>query len=326
MSQKPVRRATSFHKKGTSKSINLKEVTYQPLTEDNLEAVHELFKGNEKFYQIPLECFRRGTLEDESFDSNLTLILNHPETNKPIAAFVAVIRKGWVRKNCYLKACVVDKPYQRQGIGSKMLFDLMRRGRRKLHWYSSIRFGDSCPNYWTPGVDLRHTSLFFFLKKNGFTTKRMRMNLTCSLANLTRKPESSKNGYRFERVRPNEFEATAQFVKKNFRFGFWSREVRLSYRNDPPTTFIAKDRKGTIVGWASHSISFPESFGPTGITKALRKRGLGGELMKWCLWDMREAGLDTATIRWVEGDTIKFYSKVFGAYVCPVFYPMSRLI
>nr|MDO8099118.1 GNAT family N-acetyltransferase [Candidatus Njordarchaeota archaeon] len=311
----------------TTRSAELNETAYQPLTKENLEAVYELLKRNEPFYHsISLEFFRRGILRDEAYDPDLTIVLADPKTSKPIATFIAVVKKGWVRKNCYLKVCIVDKQYQRQGIGSRMLQEIMHRARRKLHWYDDIRYGDSAPRYWQPGVDLRHTSLIFFLKKHGFEARGMRYNLTCSLGAITKKPESEKNGFRFERVKPKDFEATVQFVKKNFRFGFWSREVPLSYENDPPTTFIAKDRSGTIIGFASHGTFFPGCFGPTGVQKSLRGKGIGSELLRWCLWDMKQAGIDTCTIMWVTGDTIKFYSKILGAYIHPVFHTMSRRI
>ena len=119
--------------------ISLKEVTYHRLSESNLRPVHELFRRNEHFYPLPLENFRRGTLEDESFDPELTLILDHPETGEPIAAFIAVIRKGWVRKNCYIKGCIVDERYRRRGIGSGMLLELKRRARPKLHFLKNGR-------------------------------------------------------------------------------------------------------------------------------------------------------------------------------------------
>jgi ribosomal protein S18 acetylase RimI-like enzyme len=300
---------------------------YQPLTKDNLEEVYDLLRRNESFYSsISLEYFRRGTLGDEAYDPNLTLVLPDPKTKEPIAAFVGVVKKGWVRKNCYLKVCIVDKQFQRQGIGSRMIEEIMHRARHKLHWYDDIRYGDSSPRYWQPGVDLRHTSLIFFLKKHGFEIRGIRYNLTCSLNAVTKKPESEKNGFRFERVTTSDFEATVQFIKKNFRLGVWSREVPISYENDPPTTFIAKDRSRNIIGFASHGTFFPGCFGPTGVKKSLRGRGIGTELLLWCLWDMKQAGIDTCNIMWVEGDTIKFYSKVLGAYISPVFHTMSRRI
>ena len=290
-------------------SIGTNKVEYQPLTEKNLEGVYDLLKRNEPFYHaISLEYFRRGTLGDEAYDPYLTLVLPDPETDKPIAAFIGVVKKGWVRKNCYLKVCIVDQQYQRQGIGSKMLEELIHRARRKLHWYDDIRYGDSAPRYWQPGVDLRHTSLVFFLKKLGFEIRGMRYNLTCSLDAINKEPESERNGFRFERVKPSDFKATVQFVKKNFRLGTWSREVPISFENDPPTTYIAKDGSRNIIGFASHGTFFPGCFGPTGVKKSLRGKGIGGELLKWCLWDMKQTGIETCTIMWVTGDTIKFYS------------------
>ncbi|MFX1556566.1 MAG: GNAT family N-acetyltransferase, partial [Promethearchaeota archaeon] len=182
----------------------------------------------------------------------------------------------------------------------------------------------SRPNYWQPGVDLRHTSLFFFLKKHGFKTYRMRYNLTLSLENIKNIPKNNIEQYNFSRIQPKYFNKTYEFVKKQFPIGFWAQEVQLSYKNNPPTTFIAKDPNDEIVGWATHSNLFPGSFGPTGVLKTLRGKGIGGELLSWCIWDMQQNGLETCTIMWVVGNTIKFYSKVLGAYIHPVFYPMGR--
>ena len=299
------------------------QMNFRPLTEENLEAVHDLFKRNEQFFVIPLEFFKRGTLGDEGYDPELTLVLNDPEKDVPIAAFVAVIKRGYVKKNCYLKACIVDKQYRRQGIGSKMLQEIISRAKLKLPWYASIGYADCPPRYWQPGIDLRHTDLLFFLKKHGFKTHALRYNLTYVLDD-DKQPASEKSGYTLERLKPDEFEAFVQFVKKHFRLGFWSREVQLSFENDPATTFIAKDKDGAIVGWATHSGHFPGSFGPTGVNKDLRGKGIGGELLRWCIWDMKQMDLKTCTILWVVGATRKFYSKVLGAYIHPVFYSIRR--
>ncbi|MFX1556824.1 MAG: GNAT family N-acetyltransferase, partial [Promethearchaeota archaeon] len=294
---------------------------FQSLTKDNVEDIYNLFKNNEPFYSIPLSYFVNGTLNDEDYDPEMMLTLINEETEKPIAALLAVIRKGLVRKNCYIKALIIDKNCRRQAIGSRMLEEIILRAKRKLKWGASIFYGDSRPNYWQPGVDLRHTSLFFFLKKHGFKTYRMRYNLTLSLENIKKIPKNNIEEYNFSRIQPKYFNKTYEFVKKQFPIGFWAQEVQLSYKNNPPTTFIAKDPNDEIVGWATHSNLFPGSFGPTGVLKSLRGKGIGGELLSWCIWDMQQNGLETCTIMWVEENTIKFYSKVLGAYIHPVFYP-----
>ncbi len=300
-----------------------KKPDFHPLTQDNLEAVYELFQRNKPFFLPTLEYFKRGTLGEKYFDPDLTLIVNN-EAGSPIAALIAIIKKGWVRKNCYLKACMVDKAFRRQEIATAMLKELTSRAKKRLSFFSRIRYGDSLPRYWEPGVDLRHTSLLLFLKKNGFKTHRIRLNLTCSLTGEIQQPASEKNGFTFQRAKPEDRAATVQFVTENFRLGTWAGETAISFENSPPTTFIAKDENGEIVGWATHSANHLGSFGPTGVKKTLRGKGIGGELLRWCIWDQKHMGLQECSILWVEGHNLFFYSKVLGAYIHPIFYPMSR--
>ncbi|MHA1265322.1 MAG: GNAT family N-acetyltransferase [Candidatus Helarchaeota archaeon] len=301
-----------------------KPFTLSPLSTANLSAVHKFLLQNEPFYHIPLEFFRRGTLGDEGFDPELSLILTDSETDTPIAAIIAVIKKGFVKTNCYLKVCLVAKEYRQQGIGSKLLQELITRAKQKLPWYAYIYYGDCPPRYWQPGVDLRHTSLFFFLKKSGFKPHGLRYNLTCHIPSQFPQPREELAGYTFSRVTPNEYESLVSFIHRHFRLGFWSKEVPLSFENSPPTTFLAKDQEEAIVGWATHSAHFPGSFGPTGVKKTLRGKGIGSELLRWTIWDMHQQGIDTCTILWVVGDTRKYYSKVLNAYIHPIFAPMGR--
>ena len=105
-----------------------------------------------------------------------------------------------------------------------------------------------------------------------------------------------------------------------------AEEVKISLKLQPPTTFVAKNVKNEIIGWATHSQFFPGSFGPTGVDASLRGKGIGTELFLWCLWDIKQNGFDTCEIMWVEGNTVKFYSKTIGAYISPIFYPMYKKI
>jgi len=306
------------------KSIATDKIVYRKLSKDNIRSIYQLFENNSPFFSIPFEYFRRGTLEDTGLDQDLSLILFDPEVNKPIAAFIIVRRKEINEKHCFFKGCVVDKQYKRQGLGSKMFYELLRRVKeRKI---TRIIYGPSVPEYWQPGVDIRNTSLYFFLKKHGFKSHKPIFNLTVSLNIINKKPMLKKEGYDYERVQPKDFDKTFDFVKQHFPNNTWAEEVKFSFRLQPPSTFIAKDAKNEIVGWATHSQFFPGSFGPTGVDESLRGKGIGTELFLWCLWDIKQNGLDTCEIMWVNGDTIKFYSKVSGAYISPVFYPMYRKI
>ncbi|MFX0071264.1 MAG: GNAT family N-acetyltransferase [Candidatus Hermodarchaeota archaeon] len=292
---------------------------YQPLTQANIEKVYKLFNINEPFYYIPFDYFKRGTLEDEDFDPELTLVLDDPQADYPRAALIAVNRNN----NCFIKACLVDKAFRRQGIGNNMMKELIKRAKNKN--ISLMSYGDAIPNYWQPGVDLRHTDLLFFLKKNRFKHQETRFNLTVHLSNLKIEPLSEKKGYYFERVQPKDFENVCIFAKKNYPLHpFWAEEVKISLKIKPPTTFVAKNSIGEIIGWATHSLGIPGVFGPTGVIYRLQGQGIGGELLKWCLWDIKQNGFDICEILYVTGKTIKFYSKTVGAYIHPVFYTMHK--
>jgi GNAT superfamily N-acetyltransferase len=237
-----------------------------------------------------------------------------------------VIRELFGKKHCFLKVCIIEKEKRRQGIGTEMLNELIQRVRNKNLGIKSIRYGDSIPNFWQPGVDKRHTDLYFFLKKNNFKEEGTRNNLIANVKKINREPNSILNGYWFERVQSKDYKRLNDFVMHEFPLGTWASEVKISLVNTPPTTFIAKNQKNDIVGWASHSQFFPGSFGPTGVKKELRGSGIGTELLYWCIWDMKKSGIDKSTIMWVGGDTIKFYSKTTGAYIGETFAIMRKKI
>ncbi len=297
---------------------------YRQLSSGNIQSVHQLFEDNSSFFSLPFDYFRRGTLEDSGFEQNLSLILYNLEIDKPIAALIVVRRREINKNHCFFKGCVVDKQYRRQGLGSKMLSEFLRRAKEKE--ITQVIYGPSIPEYWQPGVDIRNTSLYFFFKKHGFKSRKVIFNLTVSLDSFKKEPASKKEGYEYERVQPKDFDETYSFVKHQFPLGTWAEETLLSFKFNPPTTYIVKNDRNEIIGWATHSLFFPGSFGPTGVLDSLRGKGIGTKLLLWCLWDIKQNGLKMCEIMWVDEHNIKFYSKAIGAYISPIFYPMYKKI
>jgi len=303
---------------------NTEKMDYKQLSSENIQSIHQLFEDNSRFFSLPFDYFRRGTLEDIGFEQDLSLILYNLEIDKPIAAFIVVRRNILNKDQYFFKGCVVDKQYRRQGLGSKMFYEFLRRTKEKE--ITKVIYGPSIPEYWQPGVDVRDTSLYFFLKKHGFKSRETIFNLTVSLDIIKEEPAAKKEGYEYERVQSNDFDETYNFVKHQFPLGTWAEEVLISFKLNPPTTFIAKNAKNEIVGWSTHGLFFPGSFGPTGVLESLRGKGIGTELFLWCLWDIKQNGLKTCEIMWVDEKNIKFYSKTSGAYISPIFYPMYKKI
>jgi len=306
--------------------MELNSQDLRPLTQENIEEVYHLFKKNEEFFLITRNDFENQTLGDFSFNPELSLVYYPSKSEKPIAIIVGVVKKGYIKKNLIIKVLVVDSSQRHRGIGTWMFKELIKRSKPYLNVISSVVYGFSPPQFLQPGVDVRHTSLLYFLQSMGLKRRHIRQNLTIRIPNNFPKPKSEKHGHTFHRITSEYYESTIEFVKKSFIAPTWSDEVKLTLHTDTPTTFIALDPQKNVVGFASHSTCFAGSFGPTGVMKSLRGKGLGGELLKWCIWDIKNQGLDICTIMYVVGDTVKYYSKTVGAYVHPVYIPMSRSI
>jgi len=81
---------------------------------------------------------------------------------------------------------------------------------------------------------------------------------------------------------------------------------------------------GVIAGFAAHDannrgLGF---FGPTGVARAHRGRGLGGRLLHASLADLRRLGYERAIIPWT--DALDFYRKACGATVAARFVTLAR--
>lgn len=249
---------------------------------------------------------------------------------------MVIFRKPFLFKKrryvAVLKFFVVETRWRLKGLGTKMLKIVEKRiqkSDKKCFW---MKFEVLCamPDYWLPGLDPRHTEAFFFLKKHGFKRNGERRNLCLDLEEYQKEePPSKIDDIELTRAKKEDKERVASlgFMPYFYSRTSWPSEIRISFQNDPITTFIARDPKTSeIIGWATHSVSFPGTFGPTGVSKKYREKGLGGMLLKWCLWDLKRTGVEKCIIRWVEEDTAYFYLKSAGAHICQLYWPMKKWI
>ena len=97
------------------------------------------------------------------------------------------------------------------------------------------------------------------------------------------------------------------FVRTNFSNG-WANECEMGLFNDG--CYIAVYEK-KVVGFACFDATMKDYFGPTGVLKEMRGKGIGKALLLRCLHTMYERGYNYAIIGWA-GPT-KFYEKNCGA-------------
>jgi GNAT superfamily N-acetyltransferase len=319
-------------------------LTLESFTTDNIAGLHEFFEkhASEGLYSFPLVTFKAITLEDMDFDASLSIVARDPASHEIMAAFMAINRVARINikgKEIALVSPVVvlfavHSSHRRKGIGSAMLQELMARFKQRKQELAarvkgfaiklrSVGVLVSPPNYIWPGLDPRYTAAYFFLKKHGFKHSGEKQNLVYRVPDSIKEPPGTLGGYYITRAKQEDMGATINFIKQHHA-GFWPVETGLAFKNDPATVFIAKDQAGIVVGFAAHSITFPGSFGPTGVLESLRGKGLGGALLKWCAYDMKQANIVEMIIRWVEGDTMKFYSKSIGARVHQIYWNLKR--
>ena len=311
--------------------MSIESLKFGPLTDENIKEVYQMCEKNVLFLSHPIDAFKKVSLGSNLFDPDLSVVTTNDE-GTVVAFFMMVLRRSNVpsRKVAALKFFVVKKEWRLKGIGTQIYSRLVKtiKSSKDPNSRMKIEAMRGQPDYWLPGLDPRHTEAFFFLKKQGFKKRKEFIDLCVDLKSVSdAQPPSELDGYKIRRATINDKDELIplKFMPKLYQFSFWPEEVKLSLQNDPISTFIVIDpKKGEIIGWASHSIQYPGSFGPTGVRKSDRGIGLGSLLLKWCLWDLKNMGMEQCQILWVEGDTIYFYLKSVGARICKTYWLMNK--
>jgi len=118
-----------------------------------------------------------------------------------------------------------------------------------------------------------------------------------------------EGGVIIRRPLPHETTKVRAFAEKHFAVA-WADEITAGFANKPASLFIAiKD--GIIVGFGAYECTARAFFGPTGVSKEERKRGIGRALLLACLWGLRDMGYVYGIIGGA-GPT-EFYHKAVGA-------------
>lgn len=108
-----------------------------------------------------------------------------------------------------------------------------------------------------------------------------------------------------------------QFVRDHFSQQ-WADECEMGLIHEG--CYIAVHEK-EVVGFACFDATMKDYFGPTGVRKDMRGKGIGKALLLRCLYSMYERGYNYAIIGWV--GPAEFYQKACGAAMIPDSTPRS---
>ena len=192
-----------------------------------------------------------------------------------------------------------------------------------------IRFMDSFPNYFRPGIDPRYTSLISLLHDWGYEKRRDNVNMIADLENNNFATESEEENLRnkeqiiIKRAGSEDQNLVMEFMKD--KFSVWISEVRKAYEQKPIPLHIAI-KNDKVIAFSAHNCNNIGTgwFGPMGTSPEARGKGLGAILLKRCLRDMQTAGLKKSIIPWV--GPIGFYYQKVGAEVHRVFWNYQKEI
>jgi N-acetylglutamate synthase-like GNAT family acetyltransferase len=189
----------------------------------------------------------------------------------------------------WLRILAVDRALRGQGIGSRLLEDAQALGARVI--------AAEPGNYFTPGV----IDGGFFVRR-GYRETATTWNLEWRADGT---PLHSNS------LRATDRERTLSFIEREFG-RIWRFEAAKAFDRETPTMFV-EEHDGEIAGFAAHDVNNRGLgfFGPTGVAKAMRGRGIGCRLLHASLADMRRLGFERVVIPWT--DALEFYAKCCGA-------------
>ncbi|HEX8153475.1 MAG TPA: GNAT family N-acetyltransferase [Thermoanaerobaculia bacterium] len=194
----------------------------------------------------------------------------------------------------YLRVLAVDRERRGRGIGTALLEDS-----------PAAVIAAEPGNYFTPGV-----SDGGFFGKRGFRAGAQTWNLHVD-------PAVAPPPWRASLTAARHRDDVLAFVEREFG-RIWRFEAASALR------LFSIDHDGELAGFAAIEANNRGlgTFGPTGVAKHLRGRGLGRELLLQALAGLAELGYRRAVIPWT--DALEFYRKSCGAEPAHQFTTFSK--
>ncbi|MGA3677231.1 GNAT family N-acetyltransferase [Lysinibacillus agricola] len=124
------------------------------------------------------------------------------------------------------------------------------------------------------------------------------------------------NSSNIRRVNRDDQNKLIQFVENHFSQE-WSDTINRAFLSTTPSIYVAFDNKGDLVGFAAFDVYQNKKcyFGPMGVAKSNRVKGIGYSLLHHCLKDMHDIGYEYAIIG--GAGPIEFYERACHAVVIP---------
>jgi mycothiol synthase len=294
------------------------------IAENDLPALLDLCRQTLPFDPMSAAALRQRTLDEPNHNPRYQLGLW--DGGALVGTILGGTRQSAEGTAAWVRLIAVDQHHQRRGYGTRLLREIETRLRDD--GITRLLVGNSTPNFFFPGVDLRYTPALCMFMKHGFQRYADAINMLVDLESRdwsTAEEEArlAGQGYAFRRLQREDRAAFSDWLEQQWNPG-WQHEGLTSYGNDPISTFVAT-HDGRICAFATYNVAgLDPSFGPTGTEEALRGQGIGRVLFFRCMQDLKQLGNRTAEIIWV--GPIAFYARVAGAWINRTFWHMQKEI
>jgi len=214
----------------------------------------------------------------------------------------------------------VDEQHRGAGIGRALLDALETRARER--GATALWSGGGQPRFWWPGIDDTRDDLLAFFGDAGYELADVAPNMDVDLtrADLAERPMGG--GIRIHRLQPGDHEAFFAWMDQEWADP-WGGEAQGTLVRSPVSCHVAL-LDGEFVGFAAYDTNRRGWFGPMGATPRVRGSGLGAELLRRCLRDYVEQGLNSCEIGWI--GPAEFYAKTVGAVLGRRFLRLRKTI
>ena len=296
----------------------------QTLKESETDALVSLWNRAAPFDRLTRRLFEEKTVGDADFADEQTVVVS--EDGRPIAFGVGVVREKAESRCGYLKLFAVDPAWR--GLGHGRLVAETIEGLLRNCGACRVRVGESAPNYLIPGVDVRYTQAMLLLEDLGYQQVGETYNLSVDLVgqdfdSQKQTDKLAEHGVTIRRAEASDRDLIRGLLQEHWPP--WQGEVNVGMSNDPPSVHLAVAGE-EVVGFAAYDTNNLGTgwFGPMGTRPQQRGLGIGGILLRRCLSDMRQSGLEKAVIPWV--GPIRFYARNAGAVIDRVFHRFEKAL
>lgn len=290
----------------------------------DLSLLTDFWNRNVSNDPVTQTLLKEKVFDDINFDSGLTLIAFDEEQ---ITAFMqGIVREYKNELRGWIKLFATEQKYRRQGLATHLL----QKIEHKMTSRHVKRIGicDSIPNYLQPGLDPFYTEAVTFVERAGYQKHGDTCNLKADLLSrdLTTdadEREARQRGILIQRATLTEQPMVDRFLEKYFLA--WKYEVNNMFKQEPIALHLAFLDENLVAFSGHNGNNFNTGwFGPMGTDPTRRGLGIGGILLKRCLQDIKEQGLEAAIIPWV--GPIPFYMHYVNAAVHRVFWRYEKII